>query len=95
LTTKRQGLPYQVPQLDAKSAILAQIPYKPFPPMFSGESTTVTAEEAKCINAHCEEMAVEINRLRKALAFAASVIKSGESWSRQCEENIGQELEAV
>jgi hypothetical protein len=36
----------------------------------------------------------EINELRKALAFAASVIKSGEGWSETCDEIIGGALEA-
>lgn len=31
----------------------------------------------------------EIDRLRKALSFAASVIKSGEPWTETCEREIG------
>ena len=35
---------------------------------------------------------VEIARLREALSFAASCIKSGESWTSTCEEMIGGAL---
>jgi hypothetical protein len=34
----------------------------------------------------------EVERLREALAFAASVIKSGEPWTTTCEEVIGGAL---
>jgi hypothetical protein len=34
----------------------------------------------------------EIEQLRAALAFAASVIKSGEPWSPTCEQIIGAAL---
>ena len=36
--------------------------------------------------------AKEIARLRAALAFAASVIKSGEPWTPECERIIGGAL---
>jgi len=34
----------------------------------------------------------EVRQLREALAFAASVIKSGERWTSTCEELIGDAL---
>ena len=36
-----------------------------------------------------DEKDVENARLREALAFASSVIKSGEPWTRTCERVIG------
>lgn len=44
--------------------------------------------------AHLEhtQLRAEIARLHEALAFAASAIKSGESWSATCEEMIGGAL---
>lgn len=40
-------------------------------------------------------VAAERDRLRGALAFAASVIKSGEPWTDRCEEVIGTALAAA
>ena len=34
------------------------------------------------------EQSAEIERLRKALAFAASAIKSGEPWTETCEREL-------
>jgi hypothetical protein len=39
-----------------------------------------------------EGLEAENNRLYRALAFAASVIKSGESWTTTCDEVIGGAL---
>ena len=39
-----------------------------------------------------ERMRAENDRLREALAFARSVIKSGEPWTPTCEEVIGGAL---
>jgi hypothetical protein len=40
---------------------------RPFPTLGDGESTMVTAEEARRINAHCHEMHEEIMRLRSVI----------------------------
>jgi hypothetical protein len=50
----------------------------------------VTAEEHRAKLAAKDE---EIARLREALAFARSVIKSGESWTDTCERVIGGALQ--
>lgn len=42
--------------------------------------------------AHLDAKESRIRRLRAALAFAQSAIKSGEPWTDRCEEVIGREL---
>ncbi len=37
---------------------------------------------------------IQLAELRGALAFAASVIKSGEAWTEHCEQRIGKLLRA-
>jgi hypothetical protein len=60
----------------------------------SGASlTTATVGETKLVwEAAWGARQAEVARLREALAFAASVIKSGESWTTTCEEMIGGAL---
>jgi hypothetical protein len=42
-----------------------QIQVRPFPPMLSGDKTTVTAEQGNAINNHCQSMFEEICRLER------------------------------
>jgi hypothetical protein len=63
----------------------------------SGETTDASQEDIEAIwfgawAAGREALALENTRLRGALGFAASVIKSGESWSATCAEMIGGAL---
>lgn len=51
--------------------------YKPFPPLRQDESTTVTGEEATRINAHCQAMADEIDRLERVLDYYANCSVAG------------------
>ena len=56
-------------------------------------------ERLKALNASFSAQIVseqrEIDRLRAALVFARSVIKSGEDWSATCERVIGGALEGM
>lgn len=50
------------------------------------------AENMTVLRKQAEELKEECRKLRHALAFARSVIKSGESWTEQCETIIGGAL---
>jgi len=50
------------------------------------------AENLHRVQEHLKSEVAQNERLRKALAFAASVIKSGESWTATCEDVIGSAL---
>jgi hypothetical protein len=52
----------------------------------------VLRKDVPALVAEVARLRAENERLRKALAFAASVIKSGESWTATCEDVIGGAL---
>jgi hypothetical protein len=60
-------------------------------PLFDG----VGAKQALALVAEVRRLRGENARLREALAFAQSVIKSGEPWTQTCEDVIGGALRAA
>lgn len=57
------------------------------------EGVVVTAAVAKRLHRQALRDAAEIARLRQALAFAKSVILSGEPWTAECARIIGGALD--
>ncbi len=58
------------------------------------DAARILSEELRKLPAHkqVDVLVIQVNQMRNALAFAKSVIKSGESWSDTCEEEIGSLL---